>query len=174
MLVTSSHVEWSSSGTLFAAWFGINDISNAYTLGNWTTTRPEVVDQYFDQADLLYSRYYARHFLFFTMPPLWKTPKFLARNATAQAQMQGEVETFNSLLSQRFETFQQTNSHATAILLDTQPIFDTALNNPTEYGAADAECYNKNGVTCLWWNDFHPGQAIHALIAQAVVNATGI
>lgn len=170
----SSSVEWSSSNSLFTAWFGINDISNGYTFSNWTTTRPEVVSQYFTQADTLYSTYGARNFLFFNIPPLWKTPKFLATNATAQAQMKDEVETFNTLLSEGFSTFKEGHSLATAVLLDTQPIFDIALNDPTAYGSANAECYDRDGTTCLWWNDFHPGQAIHKLIGQAVANATGI
>lgn len=39
--------------------------------------------------------------------------------------------------------------------------------------APDVTCYSGNGISCLW-NGFHPGQAIHRLVAGAVANVTGI
>ncbi|KAH8660175.1 carbohydrate esterase family 16 protein [Xylariales sp. PMI_506] len=166
-------VQWSSNDTLFAAFFGINDIVNGYVFPNWTTTRPQVVDQYFAQAALLHS-YGATNFVFFTIPPLWKTPKYVATNATAQAAIQNEVCLFNDLLHHGLKQFRSEYPGSKVWLLDTQPIFDKALDDPSAYGAADATCYNSNGLTCLWWNDFHPGQAIHGLVAQAVSELTGI
>lgn len=55
--------------------------------------------------------------------------------------------------------------------VDTQAPFNTAINNPTAYGAPNAVCYNANGVSCLWWNNYHPGQAIQKLVAQAAIAA---
>jgi phospholipase/lecithinase/hemolysin len=52
--------------------------------------------------------------------------------------------------------------------VNTTKVFNKALDNPTAYGAPNAVCYNSNGVSCLWWNDYHPGQAIQDLVAQSI------
>jgi hypothetical protein len=31
-----------------------------------------------------------------------------------------------------------------------------------------ASCWNEDGVTCLWFNDYHPGLAIQDAVARAV------
>lgn len=109
-----------------------------------------------------------------SVPPIQRTPELLAENATAQATTAYTVSSYNQLLNQGANRFTKHNKDINAILFDTTPSFDVALNNPTAYGAPDAICYSGDGVSCLWWNDFHPGQAIHKLVAGAVANVTGI
>jgi phospholipase/lecithinase/hemolysin len=39
------------------------------------------------------------------------------------------------------------------------------LNNPQTYGFPNATCINDDGTSCLWWNNYHPGQKYHKLQA---------
>ncbi|KAH9205232.1 carbohydrate esterase family 16 protein [Leptodontidium sp. 2 PMI_412] len=168
---TTTSVEWTSTNTLFASWFGINDILNGYSFSNWTETRPQVVQAYFDRASYLHYLG-AQSFIFLSVPPIWRAPLFW--NTTKQIVIEQEVNTFNNLLAEGLTTFQAAYPDSVAQLLNTTPIFYQALDDPTAYAARDATCYSSNGVSCLWWNDLHPGQAIHKLVAAAVARLTGI
>jgi phospholipase/lecithinase/hemolysin len=95
----------------------------------------------------------------------------LGQSTTAQQEEAYVESEYNSLLASRLATFMSANSGVTGKVIDTQTAFKTALNNPTAYGATDAKCYNSDGKTCLWFNDYHPGMAIHKLVAQAVQTA---
>lgn len=116
-----------------------------------------------------------------TVPPIQRTPKILDSNATVQGQVVGAVGEINCLLEKGYGQFLRVNrgglngtgSELRTWLFNTTTVFDEVLNNPTAYGAPDATCYDGNGVSCLWWNDFHPGQAIHKVLAGAVANLTG-
>jgi phospholipase/lecithinase/hemolysin len=75
--------------------------------------------------------------------------------------------TYNKEVGNVLERFKSANSEATGQIFDTSPSFVRALDNPTAYGAPDATCVNQNGVSCLWYDTYHPGIAIHKLLAQA-------
>jgi phospholipase/lecithinase/hemolysin len=92
----------------------------------------------------------------------------LAENSTEQAAMACAVASYNQLLRQSVTQFQQRNRDATVMFFDTAPSFNHTLDNPTAYGAPT--CYNSDGVSCLWWNDSHPGQAIHHRVASDVAS----
>lgn len=40
------------------------------------------------------------------------------------------------------------------------------LDNPTEYGFPDATSINEDGVSSVWWNDYHPSAKYHQLQAE--------
>lgn len=169
---TAGATLWNSANSLFTVWFGINDVSNGYTNANYETLVQTVMGNYFDQVANLYAAG-ARNFLILGVPPFQLTPNYVLRGEAAQAAAAKEIAYYNQLLQNEVKSFKDAHSDATVWYLDTIPIFDQALENPTEYGSPDAVCINPDGVSCLWWNDFHPGQAIHKLVSQAVVTLTG-
>ena len=81
------------------------------------------------------------------------------------------IATYNEALAARLAAFKAANAGITATLIDTAAPFNTALDAPTVYGAPNATCYNADGVSCLWFNDYHPGVAINKLVAEAVATA---
>lgn len=40
------------------------------------------------------------------------------------------------------------------------------LDSPAKYGFPDATCINGDGTSCVWYNDYHPGQKFHQLQAE--------
>lgn len=161
---------WDFEDSLFTSWFGINDILRGYSPTNWSTVAPNITGRYFDQVQLLFDAG-ARSFVVFLVPPIQRSPSQVtnetAANITAHA-----VNDFNELLETGLYGFRRNNANATVWLLNSTTIFDLALDNPSAYGATDATCYKSDGTTCLWWNDLHPGLAIHKLVAEGVKNLT--
>lgn len=78
---------------------------------------------------------------------------------------------YNAAIASRLATFTSKNSGIIAKIVDTSVPFNTALDNPTAYGAPDATCFNSDGTSCLWFNNYHPGIAINKLVAKAVADA---
>jgi phospholipase/lecithinase/hemolysin len=97
----------------------------------------------------------------------------LANDATSEAELANAISTYNELLSSKLATFRSQNSGTAAWIVDTAVPFNQAISNPTAYGAPNATCYNADGVSCLWFNDYHPGVAIQQMVAEAVANAVG-
>lgn len=62
------------------------------------------------------------------------------------------IDEFNGLLQSRLEDFTAANTGITAKIIDTAVAFNTALDDPTSYGAPDATCYNADGVSCVSYN----------------------
>ena len=52
------------------------------------------------------------------------------------------------------------------MLYDSWSFMTDVLDNPTEYGFQDATCINEDGVSCVWWNDYHPSSKYHQLQAE--------
>jgi len=95
----------------------------------------------------------------------------LQQSADARATEDKVIAQYNVLLAARLASFSSANSGVTGKVVDTSVPFNTAIANPTAYGAPDATCYNSDGMSCLWFNDYHPGIAINKLVAQAVADA---
>jgi phospholipase/lecithinase/hemolysin len=81
------------------------------------------------------------------------------------------IKKYNDAIAARLATFEAANAGVTAKIVDTALPFNTAIENPTKYGAPNATCYNSDGVSCLWFNDYHPGVAVNKLVAEAVASA---
>jgi phospholipase/lecithinase/hemolysin len=83
----------------------------------------------------------------------------------------GTINSYNSGLASRLASFKSSNSGVNiAVVVDTSIAFDTATANPNKYGAPNASCENSNGVSCLWWDQLHPGQQIQKLFASTVAS----
>ncbi|KAF2114953.1 carbohydrate esterase family 16 protein [Lophiotrema nucula] len=162
-----SYAPWTASNSLFAVWIGVNDVGNSYSNANEIALLDKIFDSLFSQMEILFKAG-ARNFAFLNVPPINRSPMMLKQSKEAQDIEAGVIQQYNTLLSNRTTAFVASHDGAKAVVVDTQKPFNTALDNPKQYGATDATCYNSNGKTCLWFNDYHPGMAIHKLVANAV------
>ena len=88
-----------------------------------------------------------------------------------QAGEAAAIDKYNAALAARLEQFKTAHPDVEAVLVDTAPAFNEALASPAKYGAPNATCFNADGVSCLWFNDYHPAVAINQLVAEAVAAA---
>ncbi|CAN8104103.1 unnamed protein product [Discula destructiva] len=165
-----STTPWTSRDTLFGVWMGVNDVGNSYFESNVTEILNDIMVVYFDQLQILYDAG-ARNFVLLGVPPIQETPLMLASGPDENAQEAVVIGQYNELLAQNLAKFTSANAGVIAKLIDTNKLFQAAIDNPTAYGAQNATCYDDDGTTCLWWNDYHPGLAIHKLVAAAVADA---
>lgn len=75
---------------------------------------------------------------------------------------------WNGNLPKRFDDFKSKHAGVKITFIDTHPPFNKALDHPKDYGAPDANCEDQGGFKCLWYNNYHPGVAIHNLTAGVV------
>jgi phospholipase/lecithinase/hemolysin len=154
-------------------WIGVNDVGNTFWGSNTEQLYEKVMAQYFAQVQTLYDAG-VRKFALLEVPPIGRTPSLVAQGQSATSQATKAIALYNSLLSHRLEDFKAAHSDVKTWLIDTSVPFDKALDAPTQYGAPDATCYNGNGNSCLWFNDYHPGVAIQKLVAEEVATTVGM
>ncbi|KAF2841470.1 carbohydrate esterase family 16 protein [Patellaria atrata CBS 101060] len=157
-----SYAPWTSNNTVFGVWIGVNDVGNSWWKSDVDQLNAKIMDKYFEQLQILYTAG-ARVFALLGVPPIQRSPTMLQQTKDAQ---QGEFEVikrYNALLASRWSAFMAKNTGVMGAVVDTIEPFNAVLDK-----AKDPACYNSDGVTCAWWNDYHPGIAIHETVAKAV------
>ncbi|KAL5327664.1 hypothetical protein ACEPPN_005365 [Leptodophora sp. 'Broadleaf-Isolate-01'] len=170
-----SYASWTNANALFGIWIGVNDVGNAWSSGNWTALSKEIVDLYMQQVEKLYIAG-ARNVVFLTVPPIELTPLVVKQGNATQVAEGKAVVWYNELLEAAVEKWRmgKVGGEVETWVVDTAPAFNEAVQNPKRFGAKDATCWNADGVSCLWFNDYHPGQAIQKLVSQAAGAAVGL
>ncbi|KAL2130376.1 hypothetical protein VTI74DRAFT_6538 [Chaetomium olivicolor] len=165
-----SYAPWTASNTLFGVWMGVNDVGNSWWESDYESILSQIMDSYFGRLQVLYDAG-ARNFVLLTVPPTQRSPLMLQGTAESQQGLAAGIAKYNAAIATRLVSFKSKNSGVTAKIVDTQTPFNTALDKPTAYGAPNATCYNSDGTSCLWFNDYHPGIKINELVAKAVADA---
>ncbi|KAG9318920.1 carbohydrate esterase family 16 protein [Chiua virens] len=174
--------QWNSTNSLFAIWIGINDVGNSFDWTNITQFQfyGTLTDRLFSQVDDLYNAG-ARNFLFLTVPPINRARAFLQIGPKAVAQVGTEVMNYNTQLTQKVRDFEQNHTDLDGVtVLDTQPIFNTLLDewqtfgfvNVTGYcaayeGGTPTSTYQVEG----WLNALHPVFTVHNILAKVISTA---
>lgn len=103
------------------------------------------------------------------------------------------IRWYNNHLAEHLAKFKAAHKDIDVVLIDTHKPFNKAIDAPKNYGAPDAKCYKSDGKSCvsglplcrnaypgvakslkkLWYNNYHPGIAIHKLVAADVGVALG-
>ncbi|OJD33590.1 gdsl-like lipase acylhydrolase [Diplodia corticola] len=154
-----------AADTLAVFWTGINDVGESFWDG---TTAPiaKVMDRYVELLETLYDSGLQK-FVLFTVPPFDKAPAFASQDATKVAQMRSDIADYNAALQERWTSFKAANAGASGQVFNTTPSFEAVLDDPTSYGAADATCQSGDGTSCVWTDTYHPGLAVHEVVAKA-------
>jgi phospholipase/lecithinase/hemolysin len=188
-----AYAPWTAQNALFGVWIGVNDVGNTWWKDDYEVLVGQIMDSYFGRLQVLYDAG-ARNFVLLGVPRefafffvlsvfvrvlvlmLWnsaiqRTPAMLGESTDSQAAELVSIIKYNAAITSRLATFKTKNSGVTAKVVDTIVPFNTALDNPTAYGSPNASCYNSDGMSCLWFNDYHPGILINRLVAKAVADA---
>ncbi|KAF4615422.1 hypothetical protein D9613_002573 [Agrocybe pediades] len=182
-----SGAQWSGNNSLFAIWIGINDVGNSFP---WTNiTQPQfytvLMNRLTTQLDELYANG-ARSFLFLTVPPTDRAPLFLQQGPAVVAKLRPLLTNFNAQLRATALKFQMKHRDIQqAIVFDTQPVFNTLLDNGNTFGFVNTtgfcEAY-ENGTPSqttqippcapvsnyFWLNSLHPLFTVHNSLALSI------
>ncbi|KAI9714536.1 MAG: hypothetical protein M1820_000498 [Bogoriella megaspora] len=181
--------------SLIGIWIGINDIgdSSKYNItginGTANLTHPFasfpsfynlILDTEFASVQQLYSTGY-RNFIFFTLPPLDKTPGNILAGSKAlpNATMVGW---YNDAIASHTKVFQERNRDAKVMLFDAHEVLEGVLEDPGKYGIKNTTGYcvgynqpdiqtdpGKYGCAPLeeyfWYNTGHLTSHVHSILA---------
>ncbi|KAL3469345.1 hypothetical protein BJX99DRAFT_265287 [Aspergillus californicus] len=161
---------WTAKNTLFAVWEGVNDVGGSWYQANPEALAIEIMDQLFEQIELVYAGG-ARNFALLTVPPTDRSPYVTqGENAAYVIEHLGAaIASWNAMLVAKTAAFKAAHPKAVVKIVDTQPVFNELL----DADSVAANCWNADGVTCLWFNDYHPGLVIQDAVARAVAEAWG-
>ncbi|KAH6661444.1 fungal cellulose binding domain-containing protein [Plectosphaerella plurivora] len=162
---------WKADNALVAVWIGVNDVGNTF-YGSTTPLYEQIITRYFAQLQTLYDMG-LRNFALLSTPPIDKTPSVIRGGPNATGKAAPAIARYNQLLAKHLAEFKSSHADVKTWLIDTATAFNKALSNPKQYGAPDGTCYNSDGKSCLWWNDYHPGIAIQKLVAEELAATVG-
>ncbi|KKK16134.1 hypothetical protein AOCH_004991 [Aspergillus ochraceoroseus] len=155
---------WTSDDAVFAFWIGVNDIGNAFYKTDAGTFIPQLMDRLRSLAQAIISAG-GRKFLFLNVPPTSRSPFFIDQGNATVAQQAAYLKVYNDQLRSMVTALGANNTGVTAVLYDSWSFMTAVLDNPVQYGFQDATCINEDGVTCVWWNNYHPSAKYHQLQA---------
>ncbi len=165
--------------TLYAVFGGANDFINGQT--NISAS----INSLHDSMNRLISSG-ARQFLVFNLPPLGDTPKY-NENASTASQYNALSQQFNAGMSTMLDGLQSANPSITVYQFDIYGLFEQVLANPSDFDFANVTNSAAPGLTTgtasydtsqeapnpnqyLFWDDVHPTAAVHAILAQRVLD----
>ncbi|KAJ5137660.1 hypothetical protein N7476_008274 [Penicillium atrosanguineum] len=155
---------WRTGNTVFGFWIGINDIGRAYANYDASVLVPKLMAQYESLVREIYADG-GRKFLFLNAPPTSRSPFILAEGAQASEAHAAWVTAYNDGLDTMVERFRRKHSDVKTVVYDTWSFMTNILDYPEEYGYPDSTCINDDGISCIWWNNYHPGLKYHRLQA---------
>ncbi|MCJ1254070.1 hypothetical protein MMC24_001884 [Lignoscripta atroalba] len=186
--VDQDTAQWTSSNSLFAAFFGINDVGNSYGQQN-ATLNGDIFVVYSGLVEQLYQAG-ARNFLFLNVPPVNRSPGTLIYGTDTINLEGADIADFNARIADLAVTLSTTHPDTTVFLFDTNAIFSMVLDNPASYpqtalyknttaycdgyanGTPTQDYFN---ATCgipvnqyFWLNSLHPTYPMHDAVAAQV------
>jgi hypothetical protein len=175
------YAPWNTNNTFFVIWMGNTDITLAYNQPDWSTLCGQLLDKYFEQVEILYNAG-ARSFMFLEIPQLESTPAMLFEPAENQQAIAAAIDDFNNLLISKTSTFMSDKGFYSqfpspvgfAQVIGPPIALWFLLNNPTAYGAPNSWCYNPDGVSCIWTDEYNPGEVFQELVSVYVAEVVGI
>jgi phospholipase/lecithinase/hemolysin len=127
--VTNPNSPWDSSTTLFAFWFGINDVNNSY-LNNDTSVNDKIFAEYLTLVEQVYAAG-ARNFLFLNVPPINLSPSGQANNLSIQTLEADDIADFNAHVPLMIEKLQAQYADVNAFEFDLNTFWHEILAKPS-------------------------------------------
>ena len=156
--------------SLFVVWGGPNDVLAPSPLDN---SPLDIINRAVANELAIISGLQAlgaQHFLVPGMPDLGLTPYFRSLGASAAAAATAFTDAFNLVLESQLSLLSYADD---VIFFDTATLFRTVVANPGAYGFTNATdpCFGGSTVCTnpgeyLYFDDFHPTTATHAILAR--------
>jgi len=178
--------EWNSDSTIFAIWFGINDIIDKMLSG--ANTKDDTFNEEIDTKDInsmfnmVQGMYVngARNFLFFYVPPIDKAP---FNSFYPILRSPEDIVKFNKILKGFVEEFKDQYPDTNVFIYNSYNEFHYILENHSNYNITEINNYCTISEICsnpenyYWADAIHPTFKVHEIIAKdidALLNANSI
>ncbi|KAL5519854.1 hypothetical protein ACEPAG_1514 [Sanghuangporus baumii] len=158
--------------TFTAWWIGINDTGDSTgntTITDFASFYEKEMDSLFSAVDLAYTTGLSGAHLFFTTPPMERSPSGLA-SSRSQLQKSNIIQ-YNSQLLSRAQQFAKSHPRVPIFVFDAHAWFNFALDNAEELGFRNitgfCECTDPG---FFWYNTGHPTEHTHRLLSDALLD----
>lgn len=189
---------WNPSASLFAFWFGINDVGNTYsqvTPDEYQSTYNAIFQQYDLQLQALQAAG-AKSFLFLNVPPVQRSPLTQTQGLNASEAEFQAITIFNEGLIEIAEGVLERDITSKVFLFDAYDLFSAILDDPQAFpGTANLKNTStycpayENGTTSMtsfnsqcsapvneyfWLNTLHPTYPVHEVLANQLAQMLGL
>jgi len=160
---------WEGKSTIFAFWFGINDIIKSY----WPRT--ETINESLSHLINVMNGCYeegARNYLFFYIPPFDRSPQVIRG---AYPDIPQFIKEFNEGIQGKVVEFGSSHPEANVILYNSYDEFDYIYVNHEQFNIKDVEREyiqfpHRNPDEFYWNNNNHPGERVHQYFTEDLHN----
>ncbi|KAI4283444.1 MAG: hypothetical protein L6R38_002166 [Xanthoria sp. 2 TBL-2021] len=177
--VTQNTVGWNASNSLFALFFGINEVDRTWKQQD-SRIKVAVFESYLRQLEKLYELG-ARNFVLHAVPPLDRAPGKVQRDRDLEA---NDVNDFNYRIRELFKAFTSAHDDISALLFDLNSLYSQVIDNPATfpqtanlknttglckaYESKEAPSIDYKNPSCeyavneyFWLNGLHPTYPVH-------------
>jgi phospholipase/lecithinase/hemolysin len=172
---------WKGESSLFAIWFGINDIGSKRRNEGLTSSQidEKIATSMFNMIDGMYKQG-ARNFMFIFVPTIEKCPAYSNGN---NPNIKSDIPNYNSNLNKYAKNFQASHPDTNVFVYDSYNEFDYIMENKSQYGITniDSTCgggfgfgwgwgnqNNCDSNTYFWKDVIHPTPTVHKPLAQDI------
>eukprot|EP00833_Pecoramyces_ruminatium_P002818 jgi/Orpsp1_1/1176850/evm.model.c7180000059258.1 len=170
---------WKGDSSLFAIWFGINDIGSKRRNEGLTSSQidEKIATSMFNMIEGMYKEG-ARNFMFIYVPPIEKCPVY---SNGMNPNIKTDVPNYNNNLNKYAKNFQASHPDTNVFVYDSYNEFDYIMENKSKYGITniDSTCgggfgfgfgwgngNNCNSDTYFWKDVIHPTPTVHKPLAE--------
>jgi len=157
--------DWKGESSIFAFWFGINDIMKSKH--SQENTVKEGLGDLFDIISSIYNDG-ARNILILNVPPFDKSPSVINGGYSDIDQF---IDKFNNGILEKLEIFSKDHQDANIILYNVFDEFNYIWDHHKEYGITelvkDYNSYSSRDHATFYWNDnIHPTDKVHKYFTE--------
>ncbi|KAL8836324.1 MAG: hypothetical protein Q9176_006385 [Flavoplaca citrina] len=187
--VTKNDIGWNASNSLFALYFGTNEVDRTYKQQD-LRINVAVFDSYLGQLNKLYELG-ARNFLLHTVPPINRGPYKVQPDRGIEG---NDINDFNYRMTELFKDFTLAHDDISVLLFDLNSLFSQVLDDPTSYPhtvnlkntTGSCKAYESEEVPSIdfkdpsceyavdeyfWLDGLHPTYPVHEVHAAQVALA---
>jgi len=165
---------WSSKSTLFAIWFGINDIiyMNRSPDSSSNSTIDTIINTKFQKIEDLY-KHGARHFLVIYVPTIEKSP---LNRGNSLSFTNPDTTYYNTQVNNHAKEFAATHPDSNVLVYDAYMEFNYIMDNRNAFGINNIvdSCVDSGADDCgkdethFWHNDLHPSHVVQEALGQDI------
>ncbi|STX55791.1 phospholipase/lecithinase/hemolysin [Legionella beliardensis] len=160
------------SQTMIIEWTGANDLTTVNLIPTQKEAQQAVQARIKNIKKLIEQGY--RHFVLFDLPDLSLTPRFQYKSKEDRAQAHACSEFFNTTLAKACQDLSEIYPYCSIGLHDVNKLLIKVFENPKFYGFEKSlrkESYTarkspKPADSYIFWDDVHPSDHMHRLIAN--------
>ncbi|CAG8049184.1 unnamed protein product [Penicillium nalgiovense] len=162
---------WSSDNAVFAFWIGTNDIGWGHQNTQPSIPVPTLMAQYKCLIEKIYASG-GRKFLFLNVPPTDRSPMIIKEGPEAVKAYATWVKAYNNGLQSMIDVFKSSYTDTNRLLsffTIRGPLCRRSWTILRHMGSRIPLVLNEDGMSCIWWNHYHPGQNFYKLQAADMI-----